>query len=42
MESVQLLRLIIKKIEYAGDGVRIIREERGELQRWMRLHLRSG
>lgn len=31
MESVQILRLIIKKIEYAGDG------RRG----WTRLHLQS-
>lgn len=41
MESVQLLRLIIKKIEYNGDGVRIVREETGGLLRWMMLHLHS-
>lgn len=39
MESVQLLRLIIHKIEYAGDGVRIVREVRSEVLRWMTLHL---
>lgn len=29
MESVQLLSLIIKKMDYTGDGARIIWEERG-------------
>lgn len=42
MESVQLLRLIIKKMEHAGDGVGIVREERGEMRRWVMLHLHSG
>lgn len=41
MESAQLLRLIIEKIEYAGDRVRNVREERVELRCWMRLHLHS-
>lgn len=41
MESVQLLRLIIKKMKYAGDRVRIVREERSELRRWMVLRLHS-
>lgn len=41
MESVQLLGLIIEKIERAGDGVGIVRRERGGLRRWMALHLHS-
>ena len=41
MESAQLLRLIIEKIEYVGDRVRNVQEEKGELQYWMRLHLHS-
>lgn len=42
MESVQLLSLIIKKMEYTGDGVGIVWEERGEMQHEMMLHLHSG
>lgn len=41
MESVQLLGLIIEKMERAGDGVGVVREERGGLRRWMALYQHS-